>query len=174
MDLQLGSVNPAQRRQLSAELEKADEYLKALGVTDTCRRMEILNALAQAARQNVDGQGTLILENFFEQIDRWASEHSGMPRDEAIVAIWLERLAEKEPDAFLRPERPSALRSSLRRGPELALTNMAARPIDFGVLPVIARDTRKSLQWVPLLRAVIFWALVYLAIVFGYPRLFPN
>lgn len=168
MDVQLDTVTPQGREQLNGEMEKADRYLQSLGLRDFRRRIEILQELAAAEKG-----GACVMAELLKRIETWTTQQSGMPHDEGILAVWIEGVAEKDPDSFLRKQRESS-NHALVHGPEFLLSKMTARPMDFGIFPAIARDTRKSLEWLPLIRAVAFWALVYVAIVLGYPRLFPS
>lgn len=63
----------------------------------------------------------------------------------------------------LPPEFVKSMRASmLRAGPNIEISSMVPRPIDFGWLPEIAGDTLESLGRFPFLKALVAWGLFLL------------
>jgi len=56
--------------------------------------------------------------------------------------------------------------------PELALSSMAARDMNFGAMETIAQETWQKFYWGPVLRAAAFWTAVFFFALYAYDRFF--
>ena len=105
-------------------------------------------------------------------MDEWFAEtldERGQPHDriaiEGRVALLLCDAPQRWPEAFLASEKATpeflkAMRaSSMRAGPDLAISSMVARPIDLGPLTGAAGETLERFERWPILRTLLLWLL---------------
>lgn len=52
-------------------------------------------------------------------------------------------------------------RVSFRTGPDLAVSSMTPRTMDYGAMETIAQETLHRFEWAPLVRALILWTAVF-------------
>jgi len=110
---------------------------------------------------------------FADVLDERGQPHARIAVD-GRVALLLCDGPRRWPAAFLDggnvpPEFVQAMRvSSIRAGPDLEVSRMVARPIDFGPISEAAEETLEQFEKWPLLRALLLWLLFAagLAVVF--------
>lgn len=62
---------------------------------------------------------------------------------------------------------------SLRTGPDLALSSMTPRDMDFGAVENLAQETWHQFAWGPLVRAALIWTGIFFATLLAYDHFFP-
>jgi len=82
------------------------------------------------------------------------------------VALLLSRLYRNAPDSFLATPTPEEVRQSLRQtlivtGPDLNISSMTPRHLDYGPMLQFARQTWHRWEPKELVIAILFWAGVY-------------
>jgi hypothetical protein len=82
------------------------------------------------------------------------------------IALLLSRLYRNAPTAFLELSLPENLRQSMRQtlliaGPDLNISSMTPRHLDYGPMLHLARQTWHRWDGKAILAAVVFWAGVY-------------
>jgi hypothetical protein len=160
----------------NAACERLEAYLLALGVEGSLRRHQLILALlAEAIAQHREDPARsptqVLLSLTLARVRRWLLGNE----DPAIQDRWEEarRLLilyltggpEAWPKAVLErkaPLLPKEVASSLLPGPEVVLTHMASRPIDYGPLATIAKEAWEDISWKDILTALAFWTLVFL------------
>ncbi|MBN8711570.1 MAG: hypothetical protein BGO12_11840 [Verrucomicrobia bacterium 61-8] len=65
-------------------------------------------------------------------------------------------------------------RVSFRTGPDLAVSSMTPRPMDFGAMETIAQETWHRFAWAPLLRAAVLWTAIFFAALYAYDQFFAS
>jgi hypothetical protein len=65
-------------------------------------------------------------------------------------------------------------RVSLRTGPELALSSMTSREMDYGAMETLAHETWHQFAWAPLLRAAAIWTAIFFLTLYIYDRYFAK
>lgn len=135
---------------------------------------EILDEAQARHRERPDAEPvTLTMDVAQERIEKWFAgilEDTASPVGRRVengrVAIWLTRANDLWPARFAAAELPDDMRralceSSVRTGPDLAVTSMTSRGVDFGPMETLARQTWQNWDWAALARAGLFWAGVY-------------
>ena len=82
------------------------------------------------------------------------------------IALLLSQVYRTAPTSFLENPLPEELRQALREslivtGPDLNVSSMSPRHLDFGPMLQIARQTWHRLDAKELLIAILFWGLIY-------------
>jgi len=108
------------------------------------------------------------LENWFKGIIGSQGENPGQTLSNGLLALFLSHAGQRWPEAIgttdVPPELKEAMqKSSLQLGPDLQISSMTPREIDFGPLSSLARETWQQWEWAPILRALLFWAIIYVA-----------
>lgn len=109
-----------------------------------------------------------VLENWFKEVIGRQGENPGQTLSNGLLALFLSRSGQLWPEAIGAANPPAELReamqkSSLQLGPDLQISTMTPREIDYGPLSSLARETWQQWEWAPILRALIFWAIIYCA-----------
>ena len=116
---------------------------------------------------------TLTLRHAQAQISRWlANTLTGEPNPSPLaftsgtIALLLSRMAQEKPGEFLRADIPMETREALRRtlvvtGPDLTVSSMTPRHLDYGPLLDLARQTWHRWDLRTFISAGIFWLGVY-------------
>jgi len=119
------------------------------------------------------------LEKWFAQV---LAESHLSPANRVAVGLFAVRATNAGtvwPAALLSDLPPADLRAALSRvstrtGPDLAITSMTSRKMDYGAMQVIAQETWHKFAWAPILRAAGIWTAIFFAVLFAYGRLFPQ
>ncbi|HRJ72083.1 MAG TPA: hypothetical protein PLS03_07645, partial [Terrimicrobiaceae bacterium] len=87
--------------------------------------------------------------------------------------------SERWPDAVLNgppaPELRRALADAVpRAAPDLAISRMIPREMDFGAMETLAQETWHQFAWAPLLRAAALWTAIFFAALYIYDRFFAS
>lgn len=156
---------------------RTEEYLRAHRIHNRLHQSRLIEKiLHQAALRHAEHPEFLPTRLAAEETERlmdlWFARLLGHadPTHERIatdgrVALLLCDGPQKWPYAFLDeleiPDdfKKSMLESSMRAGPDLAISNMVPRPIDLGTLTEAAGETLEQLERYPLLRTLALWVL---------------
>ena len=126
----------------------------------------------QKAHPTIDPT-TTTLRHAQAELGRWLSvtlTGSGEPTQHALttgaVALLLSRLAQEQPQFFLGSELPLPARDSLRHtllvtGPDLTVSSMTPRHLDYGPMLDFARQTWHRYDTKSFGTALLFWCAVY-------------
>jgi len=116
---------------------------------------------------------TTTLRHAQAQVGRWLSstltgerEPSPQTLTNGTVALLLSRLAQEQPQFFLGAELPVSARETLRRtlvvtGPDLTVSSMTPRHLDYGPMLDFARQTWHRYDAKSFATAIVFWLGVY-------------
>jgi hypothetical protein len=169
-------------------LERVEDYLKRMGVTDSLHRVRIcLEILDQAKREHAAEANfapvTLAMRALRHRMHEWFAgqlDAHDEARDRVSaagrVALLTSDLAKQWPEKFLARQTPAELRAAMeaspvRTGPDLMLSSMTPREMDYGALEDIADETWHQFAWGPLLRASLFWTGIFFLALWFYPRM---
>lgn len=166
--------------QWNAAYVRVEEYLRAHRVHHRLHQVRLIQRiLERAAARHAADPGVeptvLAAEEMEAQMDAWFAEmlqaHDRPTERVAVdgrVALLLSDGMQKWPDAFLDERAPEdfsrAMRdSSVRAGPDMAVSSMVPRAIELGPISEAAGETLERFERWPLLRAGILWVM-FLAI----------
>lgn len=184
----LGAFRPktGTLEQWNAAYGRVEDYLRAHRIHNRLHQSRlILRVLAAAAARHEQNPAadpvTLAIEEADRMMDGWFGElldEKELPHEriaaEGRVAMLVSDGASRWPFAFLEdgsipPEFAQAMKqSSLKAGPDLAVSSMVARDIDLGTITEAAGQTFERIEGLPFVRVMLLWALflAVLAIVF--------
>jgi hypothetical protein len=163
--------------QWNAAYVRVEDYLRAHRIHNRLHQsrliQRVLIAAAQLHRRNPAlDPATLAIEETDRLMDRWFGElldEKGLPHDriaaEGRVALLLADGMQRWPYAFLEEndiprEFTGAIRqSSIKAGPDLAISSMVPRDIDLGTITEAAGQTLERIERLPILRVLLLWAL---------------
>lgn len=168
--------------QWNAAYVRVEEYLRAHRVHNRLHQVRLIQRiLDRAAARHAENPAVeptvLTAEETEAQMDAWFAEmlgEQGRPRERVAVdgrvALLLSDAIEKWPYAFLEPTVPPefgrAMReSSVKAGPDMAVSSMVPRPIELGLIPEAAGETLERFERWPILRALILWVIFLAALV---------
>ncbi len=115
------------------------------------------------------------LEDWFAE----ALEGVDMPANRrvaaGIVGLRITDAPRKWPDAILGSTPPTDLKATLARvsfrtGPDLAVSSMTPRDMDYGAMESIASETWRRFEWAPILTAAAIWTVLFFAALTAYDR----
>ena len=158
--------------------ERLRRYLKTFALADRVLVERLALQLLDQARDlhRADPHQhptTLTLRHAQAELARWlASSLTGEanPSPQALtsgtIALLLSRVPQEQPAAFLGAELTAETRDSLRRtlvltGPDLTISSMTPRHLDYGPLLDLARQTWHRWDTRTLFTAILFWLGVY-------------
>ena len=96
-----------------------------------------------------------------------------------LVAWRMTGGANRWPDAVLEGTPPEEFKRavaelSLRATPELEVTRMVSREMDYGAMETLAQETWHQFAWAPLVRAAALWTFIFFAALYAYDRFFAG
>jgi hypothetical protein len=156
---------------------RVEDYLRAHRVHNRLHQSRlierVLNAAARRhAQQPTLDPSTLAIEETDRLMDEWFGEllgEKGLPHDrlaaEGRVAMLLSEGMQRWPYAFLDEQKipaefTTAMRqSSIKAGPDLAVSSMVPRDIDLGTITEAAGYTLERIEKLPVLRVLLLWAI---------------
>lgn len=185
MDLPLDSIglppwDPAQADERDEAFEKVENYLRACRVASRLHRARLAALLIHRAIARRQEGATGPLPSIAIREARAAMEgwiHGALGGAEgaaadarAFLALYLCDGYLRWPNAFLGGQIPKEFADALkagvvRTGPELQVSRMVPRAIDYGLLPELAGDAMEKLETAPLLKAAIVWLLILAGLV---------
>lgn len=159
----------------NAAYVRVEDYLRAHRLHDRLLQVRLIGKiLARAAARHAADPSldptVLAAEETEALFDGWFADvldERDQPHDRIAVegrtALLLCDGPERWPEAFLDPEKspPDFLQtmraSSMRAGPDLAVSSMVARPIDLGPITEAAGETFETFERWPILRTLLLW-----------------
>lgn len=168
----------------NAAYVRTEDYLRAHRIHNRLHQSRLIQAvLERAARRHAENPAldptTLAAEEMERMMDDWFAEVlnvKNVPHDriaiEGRLALLLCDGPQKWPYAFLDKNTPpddftQAMRSSsIKAGPDMAVSSMVPREIDLGPLTEAAGETLERIERWPVLRFTMLW-LLFLGALFG-------
>lgn len=168
----------------NAAYVRVEDYLRAHRIHNRLHQSRLIQTvLERAARLHAANPAldptTLAADECEKLMNSWFAEMLGVdhPTDARIavdgrVALLISEGPQKWPYAFLQwenvPEdfRNAIKASSMEAGPDMRVSSMVARPIDFGAISEVAGDTLEQIEKWPVLGTLLLWA-VFLGALFG-------
>lgn len=162
--------------QWNAAYLRVEDYLRAHRIHNRLHQSRLIQQILEhAARRHAADPSkdptTLAALETERAMDAWFArvlDESGRPHEriaiDGRVAMLLSDAPERWPYAFLDEEKiPAELveemkDSSIKAGPDLAVSNMVPRPIDLGLIEA-AGETLERFERYPLLRTLVLWSL---------------
>lgn len=159
----------------NAAYVRVEDYLRAHRIHNRLHQSRLIEQiLARAARRHEENPGLdptrLAAEETEALMDAWFGQVLGkadLPHEriaaEARLALLLSDGPRKWPYAFLDfrqvpADFTEAMRaSSVRAGPDLAVSSMVPRPIDLGAISEAAGETMERIEKWPILRTLLLW-----------------
>lgn len=167
--------------QWNAAYLRAEEYLRAHRIHNRLHQSQLIAEILERAALRHAGSPTmdpvrLVAEEMEKMMDTWFTQVLGSKdatpdriATDGRVALLLCDGPNRWPYAFLAPDKVPAdferamKESSMRAGPDLAVSNMVPRPIELGAITEAAGETLEQFERYPILRTLALWA-VFLAI----------
>jgi len=168
--------------------EKVENYLRACRINSRLHRAQLIyRILERVASRSPLADGTtlsraairetqMMLDSWCQRLMQTGSKATAFSPVDGRVALLLCDGPDRWPDAFLADgELPADLVREMRAsmlvaGPNLEISNMVPRPIDFGWFPEIAGDTLQRLERRPLLKAFFYWGIFVLVLAYLFYR----
>ncbi len=187
MDLPLDSISlppwdPAQADERDEAFEKVENYLRACRVASRLHRARLAaflihRAIARRQAGEAGALASIAIQEARSAMETWirgalgAAPGAPVASDaRSFLALYLCDGYFRWPNAILSGQVPrefsDALRAGVvRTGPELQVSSMVPRAIDYGLLPELAGDAMEKLETAPLLKAAIVWLLILAGLV---------
>lgn len=159
----------------NAAYVRVEDYLRAHRIHNRLHQSRLIQKVLQRAAEKHAASPTssptvLAAEEIEAAMDVWFAQMldaQGHPHERIAVdgrlALLLCDGAQRWPYAFLYDTRRAdelraAMRASvIQAGPDLAVSSMVPRPIDFGAIPEAAGETLERIERWPVLRALLLW-----------------
>jgi len=163
-------------------------FFSAMRIGGVEHRVRVaLRVLEEARRRCDQGCGLAPVEVAMDlaadSLDQWfakAIEESADRRVAAgVVALEMTDAAARFPNALLSGDPPGELKAmlvgvSVRTGPDLAISSMTPREMDYGAMETIAQETWHRFGWAPILRAAAIWTAIFFIALYAHDRFFPQ
>ena len=161
----------------NAAYVRVEDYLRAHRIHNRLHQSRLIQKILERAARRHEAHPALdptmvAAEETEALMDAWFAEvldEKDQPHDrlaiDGRVALLLCDGPEKWPYAFLDennipPDFVTAMRNSnLEAGPDLAVSSMVPRPIDFGRITGAAGETLERIERAPVLRTLFLWLL---------------
>ena len=175
----LGNFRPSTGTldQWNAAYVRTEDYLRAHRIHNRLHQSRLIQQiLERAAKRHAEAPEvsptTLAAQETERLMDSWFASILNAPdrnheriATDGRVALLLCDGPQRFPYAFLDedniPEdfKKAMKESSMRAGPDLAVSNMVPRPIDLGLITEAAGETMEQFERYPLLRTLGLWSL---------------
>ncbi len=179
------------RRDWDEALARLLAFFAALEVGGVEHRTRVAMRILDEARQRQAQNSNLspvevTMDVAAESMDRWfvqALEGSRIPPANRVAAglfaLRVTDAAARWPDVLLFGEPPPDLRAALSQvsvstGPDLAISSMISRKMDYGTMEVIAQETWHKFAWAPILRAAALWTAIFFLLLYTYDRFYIS
>lgn len=167
--------------QWNAAYVRVEDYLRAHRIHNRLHQSRLIQQVlvAAAVRHERDPRldpVTLAIEETDRAMDAWFGAllgEKGLPHDriaaEGRVALLVADGTRRWPYAFLDDRNIPAdfaqamKQSSIKAGPDLAVSSMVPREIDLGAITEAAGHTFERIEGTPLMRVILLWA-VFIAV----------
>jgi hypothetical protein len=166
----------------NAAYVRVEDYLRAHRIHNRLHQSRLIQKILERAARRHEAHPALdptmvAAEETEALMDAWFADildEKGQPHDrlaiDGRVSLLLCDGPERWPYAFLDennipPDFAAAMRSShLEAGPDLAVSSMVPRPIDFGMITGAAGETLERFEKLPILRVAFLWLLFVAAL----------
>lgn len=155
-------------------------FLAAMEIGGLEHRTEMAMKIVTQARQTFDpASGKTPVEETMSTANAmlrdWFSKALELPASQGqslisagLFALRVTHVGERWPDCVLNGDPPEELKRELRSihamtGPDLSISSMTPREMDYGPLEDIAGETWHRFAWAPLVRAAIIWTVIFFA-----------
>lgn len=172
------SFSPREQKAWNEAYVRLTHYLESFCLGDRAHvsrlSLKLLDDAQQVYRGNPAQDPTkLTLELAQKTIAEWLAKNLGEQDKassqvlaEGCIALLISQVFRTAPDCFLASPLPEELRQALREtllvtGPDLTVSSMTPRHLDYGPMLQIARQTWHRWDTKAFLIAVFFWACVY-------------
>jgi hypothetical protein len=163
--------------QWNAAYVRVEDYLRAHRVHNRLHQSRLIQRVLVAAARLHEQRpaldpATLAVEETDRLMDAWFGELLGekdLPHDriatEGRVALLLADALQRWPYVFLEKDKvpveflQAVKQSSIKAGPDLAVSSMVPREIDLGTITAAAGETLERIERLPILRVLLLWAL---------------
>ncbi len=166
-------------------------FLAALHIGGVEHRTRVaLNIVDQARKQHVLKPEITPVEHTMtiamHDLEQWfdaALENVEMPTGRrvasGIVGLRMTDAVNRWPNAILDGPPPADLKATLARvsfrtGPDLAVSSMTPRAMDYGAMETIAQETWHRFTWAPIVRAAAIWTVIFFVALYTYDRIYPR
>jgi hypothetical protein len=152
--------------------QRVQAYLTALGLGGVEARTRETLRIIEQARARCAAQPSLhpikaAMEETFASLARWVAESTpGLPFESGLVTL----RAQDAPAVWPRVRVSSLAAPALEAAPDLDLSRMAARDMNFGAFETIAHETWQKFAWGPVLRAAAIWTAIFFLSLYAYDR----
>ena len=170
-------------------LSRLMSFLAALHIGGVEHRTRVaMGIIDQAKQRHAENAGLspveLTMVIALHDLEEWFSlalENVEIPRPRrvaaGIVGLRVTEVVNRWPDAVLGGPPSSALKATLARvsfrtGPDLAVSSMTPRMMDYGAMETIAQETWHRFEWAPLLRAAALWTAIFFAVLWIHDHFF--
>jgi hypothetical protein len=161
----------------NAAYVRVEDYLRAHRIHNRLHQLRIIKTVLERAAERHAGHPALdptilATEETEALMDEWFAdllEQRGQPHNrlavDGRVALLLCDGPQRWPEAMLNEEQAppdfvQAMRAtSIRAGPDLAVSSMVARPIDLGPISGVAGETLERFERLAILPTLLLWAL---------------
>jgi len=156
---------------------RVEDYLRAHRIHNRLHQSRLIQrVLVAAAARHLQNPGldpsTLAIEETDRLMDGWFGEllnEKGLSHDriaaEGRVALLLADGMQRWPYVFLEEQNVPVefaqlmQQSSIRAGPDLAVSSMVPREIDLGIITEAAGSTLEHIERLPLVRVLLLWGI---------------
>jgi hypothetical protein len=150
---------------------RLEDFLRAYGVEPRERLLSLtIELLAEAKRIHQPGKLPLetTMELVLERTGTWFSGLAGSPEkaSRSKVAFFSIPVQDRWAGDFLSPSPPPGLVAEVRAasheaGPALDFQSLVRKEMDYGAMEDIARETWDQFSWSHVLRAFVFWLVLF-------------
>jgi len=169
-------------------LSRVLAFLTALDLGGVEHRTRLALSIVEEARRRHPEDASrppveLVMDLAMQALDQWfglvVPGALGNRVASGVVAYHVAGAATRWPNSALRNDPPEDLKEalsavSLRTGPDLAMSSMTSREMDYGALETIAHETWHKFAWTPLIRAVLIWTAIFFVALYFYDKYFPT
>lgn len=167
-------------------LERLSAYLGEIQIGGIEHRARVALRLLDQARASVGAAHPLehTMQVAQTELMAWFSEALGdvdLPANRkmawGLVAWQMADGPQRWPDAILQDRPSPEIRRALagivlRSSPDLTVSRMVSRDMDYGALETLAQETWHQFAWAPLLRAAALWTAIFFIALYAYDRFF--
>lgn len=148
----------------------------AMQILEEARRRHEQNSALSAVRLTMDVAAESMEKWFVKALDG----SSIAPKNRVAAGLFALRVTDvgsRWRNALLSGEPPAELcealsRVSISTGPDLAISSMISRQMDYGPMGVIAQETWHKFAWAPIMRAAALWTAIFFLALYVYDRFF--
>jgi len=163
-------------------------YLTAMDIAGLEHRMRLAVDLVTRARENYDPAVgppvEAVMDLALKELTQWFAGvlppgAKGRELATGLMSFRVVHAASRWPDAVLSGSPPEELRAALaaaswRTGPDLSISSMTPRSMNYGAMESLAQETWHQFAWAPILRAAAIWTAIFFATLYAWERIWPQ